>query len=484
MGLYFSQHYGVGPDVLDRYGAFDISVVSDLPLFIDPFLLFNSDKREYQALHRDILKYLAFLRDHASGDLDPGLIDAWYRFKEVKQNWLGYTYLGNGGAGLGRDFARALHSAFGQMFQDFGHETVTRDSHLEKLCLIQAGVGKDNISDFTTNLIKGYLLDYTETFARQHLAAEDCGNFSVSRSAFNYATQSWVTRNCFLPRLGADFVLLTPRDMLTRDETWISHPDMIRKFEHLPEAVPDAQLRAQINQYFRSQLSRDPNAREKAEAAQRTIQEFPELIDYYIKGQEDSGEQAQSISAKKVDDTRHVLVDQVKSAIRALKVNAGFYEQPASSYVECLKRAKWFKGYIENQDGYKLVNRAGGPFSREDEVQLFFGLIWYGTEFDVNREVNNGRGPVDFKVSAGRIDKSLIEFKLGSNTGLKRNLEKQVAIYEAANRTHSSVKVVVYYTERDENRVRDVLKALRLEGEESIVLVDARADNKPSASKA
>ena len=27
---------------MDEYGAFDISVVSDLPLFIDPFLLFNS----------------------------------------------------------------------------------------------------------------------------------------------------------------------------------------------------------------------------------------------------------------------------------------------------------------------------------------------------------------------------------------------------------------------------------------------------------
>ncbi len=242
-----------------------------------------------------------------------------------------------------------------------------------------------------------------------------------------------MTRNYVLPRLGADFVLLTPIDMLTRDETWVSHPDMIRKFESLPQAVPDAQLRAQINQYFKSRLTKDPTAKEKAEAAQHTIQAFPELIDYYIKGQEDSGDHAQSISAEKVDDTRHVLVDQVKRAIGALETHGEFYEQAAGTYVECLKRAKWFKGYIENQDGYKLINRAGQPFSRESEVQLFFGLIWYGTEFDVNREVNNGRGPVDFEVSDGSVDKTLIEFKLGSNTGLKRNLEKQVAIYEAAN---------------------------------------------------
>lgn len=43
-GVYFSDRFRVSPYVLDRYGAFDISVVSDLPLFIDPFLLFNSQK--------------------------------------------------------------------------------------------------------------------------------------------------------------------------------------------------------------------------------------------------------------------------------------------------------------------------------------------------------------------------------------------------------------------------------------------------------
>ena len=41
MELYFSQHFEIDPDDLTRFGAFDISIVSDLPLFIDPFLLFN-----------------------------------------------------------------------------------------------------------------------------------------------------------------------------------------------------------------------------------------------------------------------------------------------------------------------------------------------------------------------------------------------------------------------------------------------------------
>ena len=87
-------------------------------------------------------------------------------------------------------------------------------------------------------------------------------------------------------------------------------------------------------------------------------------------------------------------------------------------------------------------------------------------------------------MSRGAVDKTLIEFKLGSNTQLKRNLERQVAIYEAANQTRSSVKVIVCYTARDQGRVARILKELKLENEESIVVIDARNDNKPSGSKA
>jgi hypothetical protein len=483
--LYFSQHFDVDPDVLAKYGALDISVASDLPLFVDPFLLFNSSKPTYQALHDEILRYLLFLRDLAAEvDLDEALIDNLYRFQEVRQNWLGFTYLGNGGAGLGTQFAVALHDALGAIFADFGNETITRGTHLEKLCLIRPGVGKDNISDFTTNLIKAFLCEYTETFARDHLQDDRCLTFQVPRARFNYDTKTWATESYYLPRLGDDFVLLTPLDMLTRDDTWISQSDMIRRFPELPAAVPNEQLRAQINQYFRSRLGRDPNAQRKRDAAAETISRFPELIDRYIRLQEDRGDRAQAVSAEKVEGMRRVLIDQLKELVSDLEGTTEFYDKPWTSYEECLERAKYFKAYIEDNDGYKLFNRAGQPFSTEKEVQLAFGLVWCNTEFDVNREPNNGRGPVDFKASMGAGDKSLIEFKLGSNTQLKHGLAKQIPIYEAANKTRSSVKVIVFFTRKDAARVRRILKQLKLEKEESIVLIDARSDNKGSASKA
>lgn len=482
--LYFSEYFGVDPTVLDRYGAFDISVVSDLPLFIDPFLLFNSDKAEYQALHRQILEYLFFLRDKASPSLDDGLLHAWYRFKEVRQNWLGFTVLGNGGSGLGGGFAKALHDALLDVLSGFGNEQITSGSHLEKLALVRPGVGRDNISDFATNLIKDYLLEYTQNFARQHVDPAKCADFPVTRSAFNYQTETWETRNYYLPRLGNDFVLLTPADLLTRDDTWISHGDMIRGFARLPEAVPDSQLRAAINNYFRRQLGKKPTARDWTDAAQKTLREYPVLIDYYIKSKEDTGDEAVATSSKKVDDAYQILVAQLRRVVADLEQRTSFYQTSWTSYDEALERVKLFKDYVENNDGYQLINRSGRPFSNEKEVQLFFGLLWCRTEFDINREPNNGRGPVDFKVSYGAGDKSLIEFKLASNSSLKRNLENQVAIYEKANRTNKSIKVIICYTAADQVKVAKVLQELKLDGQASVIVIDARNDNKPSASTA
>jgi hypothetical protein len=485
MELYFSQYFNVPREVLDEYGAFDISVASDLPLFIDPFLLFHSDKPEYQALHEGILTYLRFLRDKAAGgSLNPSLIASWYQFKEVKQNWLGFTVLGNGGHGLGRDFAVALHASLGTILSNFGSETVTRDSHLEKVSLLRPSVGRDSISDFTTNLIKEHLLTYTQTFAQAHLQPEQCRKFRVRRVRFNYDTEAWEDGLFVLPVLRDDFALLTPTDMLTRDDTWISRADLVHNFSQIPEALPDDVLRGQVNNYIAKQLSANPKKGEVERAIHRTIQEFPELLDYYIRMKEESGDDAESISKERVDETDLIFVEQLKALIADLQARSTFYQHGWSSYDEALQRVRAFKHYVEHQDGYKLINRKGQPFARETDVQLYFGLIWFSSAFDVNREPNNGRGPVDFKISIGAADKALIEFKLASNTQLKRNLEKQVEIYEAANQTNRSIKVIVCYTERDQTKVTGILKELGLADRENIVVIDARSDNKPSASKA
>jgi hypothetical protein len=486
--IYFSDHFEVPRRTVERYGAFDISLVADLPLFVDPFLLFNSKRPVYRALHKQIIEYLVFLKDKAADDaLSPNLIDSWYRFKEVKQTWLGFSRTGNQGAGLGKDFAVALHSNLHRLFQDFGEkQRITRSSHLEKLCLIREGVGRDKISDFTTRLILHYLCQYTQTFTRKYIRRSLKKRFSVPRALFDYKTETWRPATYTLPRLGNTFVLLMPRDLLTREETWINRTELIERFDELPEAVENAQLRAQVENYFRQILARKREIREedRRAAAAQTIERFPQLIDYYIRLKEDTGDKAVAVSNERVRRAETVFLDQLGAFAKALLAHTRFYTIAGNTYDEALERLRYLKEEIEDRGGWRIFYDGIRPIEREADIHILYRLVWFGTPSDVNPEANSGRGPVDFTISRGAADKSLVEFKLASNTQLRRNLQKQVEVYKKSARAQHTIKAIVYFTLGELRRVENILRDLGLTGKPGIVLVDARRDNKPAGSKA
>src|SRR5690606_5294453 len=120
------------------------------------------------------------------------------------------------GSGLGKKFAAALNENLGSIFQNFGNEQITKGSHLEKLCLIKDGVGKDSISDFTTNLVKGFLCEYTQEFAKKYIHQSKLKEVNVSHSEFSYKTRTWLYNRYTLPYIDGDYVILTPKDILTK----------------------------------------------------------------------------------------------------------------------------------------------------------------------------------------------------------------------------------------------------------------------------
>ena len=485
MKAYFSDWFDVDPAVLDEYGAFNVSLINDLPLFIDPFLLFTSDKEKYQQLHDDIIKYLTFLRDQSvCGNVDEGLLKSWYMFPEVKQLWLGFSQRGNSGSGLGIDFARALNSNLHVIFTNFGQEKITKGSHIEKVCLVRDGVGRDNISDFTANLIKEFLLEYTQHFAKLHIDAKNRRAVSVPSVRFDYDKRYWCPKTFDLPHTRGDFVLLAPKDILTKDENWINRHDLMNRFEMIANSSADLQLRSQVNQYRERAIDRKSKQDERNRAYDALLQKYPQLIEWYIRYKEESGGQAQAISGEKVTASEQFYIAQLGELISRLEIDSDFYKRGIDTFQECRDRIEFLKAEIENNGAYRLFYSNGEPIQRESDLQILFRLTWFATPSDFNSEVNNGRGPVDFKVSRGNNDKTLVEFKLAKNSKLKRNLEKQVGIYEDANRAKKSLKVVFYFSSEERQKVQIVLQELKLELDKTIILIDCRQDNKPSASNA
>ena len=495
MKVYFSDIFDVAPTVIEKYGAFNISLVNDLPLFVDPFLIFNSKKKDYQSLHQQILEYVAFLRDR-SGEktVNKGLLRSWYCFPEVKQTWLGYSEIGNSGRGPGIEFAKALNDNLGGVFADFDKKTVCKSPHLEKLCLIKDNIGRDNISDFVTNLIKGYLLRYTQTFAQKYIKSGKLRYFTVPHVDFNYQTSTWTAVSFQLPVYNDDYVLITPRNLLTKDDTWINKTDLINQFDDIVASVSNDQLRSQLSFYFSSNLpkpkknkdgsEKQPLKKDVVSAVSAVIRKYPGFLDYYVKYKEDRGDQARSISEERVQEVYSLFVEQLSSFIGDLAQKTDFYKKDGDTLQESYERVLFLKNVIENKDGYRIFYVKGQPIKREVDLQIMFRLTWFASPSDVSREANEGRGPVDFKASRGAHDKTLVEFKLASNSKLAQNLAKQVEIYKKAHDTDKAIKVILFFSAEEGTKTRKILSALGLTDEKYVVLIDARKNNKVSASRA
>ena len=482
MKLKFSDVFEVDKKILEEEGFVDISLLCDLPLFIDPFLIFGSEKNEYKELNNEINKYLLFVKDKAiQNQLSEGLLKSWFTFSEVNNNWLGYCKFGNKGSGLGPKFAKSLYMNLNSKLNNFGNSSILAVEHIEKLCLIDDKIGSDNISDFVMNIIKHYFLEKTEQFALKYLNKKYCGKFNVDKAYFDYKLERWMPKTYYLPSYNNEYIILMPIDILTKDTSWLNTKDMVDRFSLIVDKIPNEQLKFEINNYLDSLYKKNMTQDEIRRNKLNTIKEFPDIIDYYILDREKTVDEAMSKSIEKslyVEDTITKIAEKISEKL----LNTEFYNCNESSYEEALKRVQYLKHCIEDNDVYKLFfDDDGNVIRKEEDLQLMFRLVCFGTISDVNREVNNGRGPVDYKYSIGNMDKSLIEFKLAGNSKLKNNLKNQVEIYEQANETKKSIKVIIYFSDAEKEKVEKILNDLKLNNKENIILIDAR-NNKVSAS--
>lgn len=480
--LLFSDYFELDSKTVDEYGALNICIKADLPLFIDPFLLFSSEKAEYQDLHDQIVGHLIALKKIASSSSSSDL--QLFQFPEIKQNWLGLCKWGNNGRGLGPKFATNLMAAFNGFYSTFGSETVSETSHIEKLTLVGSGIGRDFISDFTANLMLEFLLKFTETFAKKHLKKEHRKEFSV-RCNFNSELLVWTPKTFELPYFfkeeSGDFILLTPLDILTKDDAFICHSDFTGQFRRITSALENSSLREKVNIFFQKRLPINPRKDDMSLAIDATVGEFPEILDHYIKLKEREKDKASGISSEKVEKLKSELLETMSEFCLHLVSNSTFYELAPTTYQAALDRAHFLKTVIEDNDGYRIFYKDGKAIASEDTIQRIFRLTWFASPIDINAEVNNGRGPADYKVSFGEGDSTIIEFKLGSSTSLKKNLLNQTEIYKKASKSISDIKVILCYTKSELAKVDRILKAINQQGAGNIVIIDAT--KKLSASK-
>ena len=499
--LFFSEYFKIDPHTLFEYGALDISLICDLPFFIDPMLIFNSNKPQYRNLHAEIIRYFHFLAKKAQQGLQKNEIRAWFKFSEVKNNWLGYSLVGNGGLALGNDYANFLYKNIG-----FAIETnqISQSAHIEKVMLLYEGSGKDKISDLTVNLIKRFLLEYTQSFALQYIQEDMKKKFYVEKAYFNYETESFVSDEYVLPYItnmhgNDEYILLTPLDILREGEPSINRENYLKSQQRIRESIDNDVLRAYVNNYIatavreyeekQKQNKQKINERSISRIERKAFKELsidhPELYDYYIRLREEDIDEIIDSSAKEVDYQLAKFHENARSLIKLMFQNGYKRDESLSAREEAIKRLKFFKHIIEDCDGYKNFYYQGQRISSEDDIRRMFRLVWYDTSYKVDFDTNNGRGEIDVGISKGQNNQNIIEFKLASNSSLS-HVFTQVKIYEAANCAEGSLIAIFFFSEEELKYANSVVKQAGYEDQigEAIFLIDCRADNKPSASKA
>ncbi len=192
---------------------------ADIPLYLDPFLLWKSPSQQDQALHTALVNTF----NHQSWLVKKG------RREEAEQNLILASECDEVGLGVSttRDGKRIGKNTANQvldLFSRIPHYDESGFTHFEEIQLFVDGISKDRISDFACSFLKSFLIDFTYQecqrlgipTAKVHLA-----------SVFDYKTQRFQTNVPadvpVDPERGLP-ILLVPKRWL-RHVPWISFDD-------------------------------------------------------------------------------------------------------------------------------------------------------------------------------------------------------------------------------------------------------------------
>ena len=257
--------------VIPRWGI-------DLPIGIDPFLLFKSRDPILADLHDKILTVfntgVSFIRDN---QLDKAR-DV-FLFPEVSEIGMGYTKKGKRGSGVGTYLTELIV----QTLMDAPLLVERGIKHIEEMQLVSVGIGPDRISDIAANILKQYLIEYTQ---------KQCLLWNIPlvtgvpvNHVFNFETLTWYDGYFDLPisRIDNAGMLFVPR-RIVRSLPWINYNDFFRM---------------EFSSYLRAKRAKagvkstaTPKPITKMEAISITRAEI-ERIDRYIEAKEHAASEAQ-----------------------------------------------------------------------------------------------------------------------------------------------------------------------------------------------
>jgi hypothetical protein len=442
----FSTYVGLTPASGDDW--FDPVLTEDTPLYVDPFLVFGDADPLFADSHDVVLHFFEVCRDLVRQDAGRRSTPQWRKalrlltFPEPKEFALGLAMGSPFGAGTSDFFS-------GQMAEAL--EAVCRAGeqgldYVETLAIFVPGLGVDRISDIFCNILKDQFIRYTQQVCERH--AVSGGTVSVPHAEWSATNGRWSARRLNLPvsPVTNGAVLLTP-DRFLQD---IPQRITAERFYVWAEVNVNQQLRDDLNYDLAQELTRA----QRTERGRRVAYRYPDVALRYVHEVADTTE---PVPYNAADDPRG-LVGWYEAGQRAAQSETAtepLVEPTQAEFFGWLGTLiDRFQHAVENTDLWRALWNDDLTRPRiEKIVQAVAGSMWTEmckvADIDITREANAGRGPVDFKFSAGWERRALIEVKLLSSAKLVQGAKAQLPQYMVSEQLTCAYYVCVGFTDRD-----------------------------------
>ena len=152
----FSEHFGIGKSQ-GELDFVDVELDRDTPLFLDPFAISQRPDRWAQDAHAHLVAFFQQVVDGIRQARDQEARRLLNHLREPNETRLGLSRGRPQGAGIGQYQADEIFEALR------ASQAVQAGflNSLEECELMIEGVGRDKISDLTTNILRGKLAQYT-----------------------------------------------------------------------------------------------------------------------------------------------------------------------------------------------------------------------------------------------------------------------------------------------------------------------------------
>jgi hypothetical protein len=412
----FSEHYGIKRSDADDW--FDPILGQDTMLAADPYLAFADADPRWSGLRDRVFDFFRLAhqlaqRTHraAKPSRDPAV--KFLRCREPQEFCLGVATRSPAGHGTGFSIAAQMVAALEQLAQNHPDTPVT---HIEVFRLFVPGVAFDLISDMFCNIVKQELIAYTQDVAKRHNIPMEQVTVKGARWM---APGRWIEEQIRLPLNPARTeatgkatgVLLIPERWLRK----LNDPN--EDFYSWAEYAEEAEsLRTALNLDAFEELTRA----EKVKAIRDLTWKHPEVAEAFLDKQEGTRE-PYDVKSDPDGVVRYPEVGMDLFRLSTVDQLLGEPEDDFCAWVGAL--ARQFAHAVEQQGGWKaLWERRTGEHVVEEITQaianVFFRAHCDQKDVQVSRELDVGRGLVDFHFSRGRKFRALIEVKHMDHTRL------------------------------------------------------------------